>query len=245
MYNLVCAMAGLGSRITQKYGVIKPLLPVLGKPMFEWVIDNIKCQDARFIFITQREHCQKYGLDEALEKKCKSINCECQVVQIDGLTDGCVRTILKAEHLIDNNDVLIQADVDQLIQNLDTKSLIEQMKLDNADGAIAVFHADNPKWSYVNIDKFGNICHVVEKQPISNIANAGVYAWMRGSDFVKAANDMIKADFRVNGELYLAPTFSFALKRGLIIKAYYYDKRAGLGSVDDVEAFPEIYKSWQ
>lgn len=237
-------MAGLGSRITQKYGIIKPLLPVLGKPMFEWVIDNIKCEGAKFIFITQREHCQKYGLDEFLEKKCKSIGNPCQVVQLDGVTDGCVRTLLTAENLINNDEPLIQADVDQVIKNLDTKSLIEQMKLDNVDGGITVFHNDNPKWSYVNVNKFGNICNVVEKQPITNIANAGVYAWMRGSDFVKAANDMIQADFRVNGELYLAPTFSFALKRGLIIKAYYYEKRAGLGSVDDVELFPEIYKNW-
>lgn len=244
MIQICCPCAGAGQRIVQKYGGIKPLLNVLNRPMYSWVIENLRANDAKFIFVTQNEHCQKYGLDELLEKECKKFDMEAQIVRLNGLTDGCVRSILSAESLINNSDKLLIADIDQMVNKFDTESFFKQMEIDNVDGGITVFEHNNPKWSYSRVNKTGYVCHVVEKQPISNLANAGLYGWMKGSDFVNCANDMIKEDFRVNGELYNAPTYDFAVRRGLIIKAYYYRQRAGLGSVDDVEKFPEIYKTW-
>jgi NDP-sugar pyrophosphorylase family protein len=41
--NIVIPMAGEGSRFSQAgYDLPKPLIPVIGKPMIQWVIENIK-----------------------------------------------------------------------------------------------------------------------------------------------------------------------------------------------------------
>ena len=55
--NIVIPMAGSGQRFKDAgYPEPKPLIDVLGKPMYERVLDNLNCEDAKFILITQEEH---------------------------------------------------------------------------------------------------------------------------------------------------------------------------------------------
>ena len=54
----------------------------------------------------------------------------------------------------------------------------------------------------------GLVNRVVEKQAISNDATVGIYNFRRGADFVRAAEDMIAEDLRVNDEFYVAPVYN-------------------------------------
>ena len=65
---------------------------------------------------------------------------------------------------------------------------------------------------------------VAEKKPISDIATVGVYYWGKGSDYVKYAEQMIKKDIRVNGELYVAPVYNEAILDGKKIKIFNIEK---------------------
>jgi len=49
---------------------------------------------------------------------------------------------------------------------------------------------------------------------ISNDATVGIYNFSRGADFVAAADAMISADLRVNGEFYVAPSYNLMIERG-------------------------------
>lgn len=62
MLNIVVPMAGLGSRFVQAgYQMPKPLIDIHGRPMIEYVVNNIRPkQNHRFIFICQEEHIKKY-----------------------------------------------------------------------------------------------------------------------------------------------------------------------------------------
>ena len=53
MLNIVVPMAGAGSRFAlQGFKDPKPLIPVSGKPMIQWVIDNLTpTEPHRFIFV--------------------------------------------------------------------------------------------------------------------------------------------------------------------------------------------------
>jgi len=52
--------------------------------------------------------------------------------------------------------------------------------------------ADDPKWSFVDVDENGRVSRVVEKEVISDRATVGVYYFRRGRDFVFSAKQMIE-----------------------------------------------------
>ena len=93
------------------------------------------------------------------------------------------------------------------------------------------------------------VARVVEKEVISNEATVGIYNFRRGADFVKAANDMIRRDERVNGEFYVAPTYNSLIRDGQKIGIHNIGSEAdgmyGLGIPADLEFFLNLSLSHQ
>ena len=60
--QIVIPMAGRGSRFASAgYTVPKPLIPVGGRPMIEWIIENIRpARPHRFTFLCLAEHLDRY-----------------------------------------------------------------------------------------------------------------------------------------------------------------------------------------
>ena len=83
-----------------------------------------------------------------------------------------------------------------------------------ADGLIMTMTADDPKWSFVGLDGRRLVTRVVEKEVISNEATVGIYNFRRGSDFVRAAEQMIAKNLRVNNEFYVAPVYNELIAEG-------------------------------
>lgn len=232
--QVVIPAAGLGSRFSNAgHKFPKPLISVQNKPMIQVVVDNLN-MDAKFIFIVQKEHCEKYNMESML----KVIAPGCEVVQIDGLTEGAACTVLKAEQFIDNDSPVIIANSDQFVE-WDSSEFMYAMSSENIDGGILTFSSVHPKWSYVRRGEDGFICEVAEKKVISDEATVGIYYFKRGSDLVKSIKSMISNNDRHNSEYYLAPAFNYAIKNGLKIKPFKIDanKTHGLGVPEDLDYF--------
>ena len=100
--NILIPMAGRGSRFeTQGYTFPKPLIEVKGKPMIQVVVDNLNIK-AKYTFIVQKEHYKKYNLKYLLNL----ITPNCNIVQVDGITEGAACTTLLAKEFIDNDQPL-------------------------------------------------------------------------------------------------------------------------------------------
>lgn len=227
--NVVIPMAGLGSRFTESgYTLPKPLIRIFGKPMIKLVVDSLNI-DANYIFIVQKEHRVKFHLDDVLDE----IAPGCKIVEVDGLTDGAARTVLMAKDLIDNDTPLIISNSDQVVvwSSFTFESVLA------SHSVVALFRADDPKWSYAKIDELGLICEVAEKQVISNNASVGIYGWKTGSDYVKYAEQMISKDIRTNNEFYIAPVYNEAILDGEKIIPYFVDEMHGVGTPEDMNKF--------
>lgn len=238
MINIVVPMAGHGSRFANAgYADPKPLIPVGGRPMIELVIDNLRpSQPHRFIFVCQRAHLERFGLGARLEAMAPG----CAIVPVSQVTQGAACTVLLTRELIDNATPLMIANCDQYI-DIRIDDYLARMAADRLDGLIMTMSADHPKWSYVRLDAGGAIVEVVEKQVVSNEATVGIYNYARGSDFVAAADAMIGADLRVNGEFYVAPAYNAMLAGGSRLGFYNIGAdRAGmygLGVPEDLDYF--------
>ena len=110
--NVLIPMAGAGSRFANAgYTFPKPLIEVNGKPMIQVVVENLNI-DAHYIFLVQKEHYEKYNLKQLLNL----ISPECDIIQVDGLTEGAACTILLARDLINNDEPLLMANSDQFVE---------------------------------------------------------------------------------------------------------------------------------
>lgn len=238
MLNIVIPMAGAGSRFA-KEGYIdpKPLIPVNNLPMIRIVINNLRPNiDHRFIFICQKTHIENYGLNEKLSLWAPGAS----IIGIDGLTEGAACTVLAARDLIDNNNPLMIANSDQYV-DININTYLNDMHNRNLDGLIMTMKANDPKWSFVGLNEKSHVTHVVEKEVISNEATVGIYNFRKGSDFVSAADCMIKQNMRVNNEFYVAPAYNQLIVSGQTIGCFNVGEEAngmyGLGIPSDLKLF--------
>ena len=228
--NVLIPMAGAGSRFEQAgYTFPKPLIEVNGKPMIQVVVENLNI-DAKHIFIVQKSHYEKYNLKYLLNL---ITNNNCEIVQVDGITEGAACTTLLAKELIDNDEPLVMANSDQFLE-WDSNEFMYSMVADDVDGGIVSFEATHPKWSFAKLGEDGFVTEVAEKKPISNIATVGVYYWSRGSDYVKYAEQMIEKDIRTNNEFYVCPVYNEAIGDEKKVKVFPIDKMWGLGTPEDL-----------
>lgn len=232
--NVLIPMAGAGSRFAQAgYTFPKPLIEVHGKPMIQVIVENLN-MDAHYIFLVQKEHYEKYNLKQVLNL----IAPNCDIVQVDGMTEGAACTTLLAEHLIDNDKPLIIANSDQVME-WDANEAMYAFTASDIDGGIMTFKSTHPKWSYARLDEDGLVCEVAEKNPISDNATVGVYYWKHGSDYVKYAHQMIDKNIRTNNEFYVCPVFNEAIDDGKKIRPKFIDKMWGIGTPEDLNYYLE------
>ena len=230
--NVLIPMAGAGSRFAQAgYTFPKPLIEVEGKPMIEVVVNNLNIE-AHYIFIVQKDHYEKYNLKYLLNL----IAPNCDIVQVDGITEGAACTTLLAKEFINNNEPLIIANSDQYIE-WNSNECMYAFSADSIDGGILTFEAHHPKWSYAQIGDDGFVAEVAEKKAISNNATVGIYYWVKGSDYVRYAESMITKNIRVNNEFYVCPVYNEAIADGKKIRIKQVKNMWGIGTPEDLNYF--------
>ena len=235
--NVLIPMAGAGSRFAAAgYTFPKPLIEVNGKPMIQVVTENLNVE-AHFIYIVQKEHYDKYNLKQLLNL----ISPGCDIVQVDGLTEGAACTTLLAKELINNDEPLLMANSDQFVE-WNSNECLYAFTADGVDGGIVTFRATHPKWSFAKLGDDGFVTEVAEKNPISDIATVGIYYWKKGSDYVKYAEQMIEKNIRTNGEFYVCPVFNEAIGDGKKIRVKDIPKMWGIGTPEDLNYFLEHHK---
>ncbi|KAI8909129.1 nucleotidyl transferase [Gorgonomyces haynaldii] len=239
--NVLIPMAGAGSRFAKAgYKDPKPLIPVFGKPMIQTVINNMNIKDAHYIFVVQEKHAEEYGLDKLLPEFAPG----CDIVKINGLTEGAACTVLCAEKLINNDIPLLTANSDQFLEWNAQEYVDKCLNDPECDGLISTFIKEDPdtKWSYAKLNEKGHVTEVQEKVPISKYATTGIYMWKKGSDYVKYARQMIEKNIRANNEFYVCPVYNEGIKDGKIYKIEHCKRMWGIGVPDDLEFFLKNYK---
>jgi len=230
--NVLIPMAGAGSRFKNAgYTFPKPLIEVKGKPMIEVVVNNLNIE-ANYIFIVQKEHYEKYNLKYLLNL----IAPNCDIVQVNGVTEGAACTTLLAKDLINNNEPLLIANSDQYVE-WNSNECMYAFSADEIDGGILTFNAHHPKWSYAQVGDDGFVKEVAEKKVISNNATVGIYYWSKGSEYVKYAEKMINKNIRVNNEFYVCPVYNEAINDGKKIRIKQVENMWGIGTPEDLNYF--------
>lgn len=238
MLNIVIPMAGEGSRFAAAGFVQpKPLILVNGVPMIELVVANVAPRRAhRFIFICQAAHVRAFGLREFLG----GIAPGCAVVELNGKTEGAACSVLAAKDLINDGNPLVIANSDQYVDG-GADEFVDEWLSGDLDGFIMTMFSRDPKWSFAALGDNDLVTRVAEKEPISDQATVGIYAFKHGADFVAGAESMISKERRVKGEFYVCPVYNELIERGHRIGIHNIGpvdgRMHGLGTPEDLAAY--------
>ncbi|MCY7332688.1 MAG: HAD-IA family hydrolase [Pseudanabaena sp. CAN_BIN31] len=233
--KIVIPMAGEGSRFARAgYIDPKPMIRVFGKPMIQWVVENMNLVNSHFIFLCRKQHLDSYKLSAYL----KSLRPDSSIVCVDELTEGAACTVLLAQDYLTDNEELIVANSDQYVDT-SIADFVQRMRDLNADAGILTFEASESKWSYADADENGLVRKVAEKEAISNYATVGIYYYKRTWEFVQFANSMISKNIRTNNEFYVCPIFNEYIGAGKSVYIHNIERTAmhGLGTPEDLDMF--------
>ncbi|MET0746741.1 MAG: glycosyltransferase family 2 protein [Rhizobium sp.] len=236
LINVLIPAAGEGSRFArQGWRKPKPFIDVDGKMMLEHVLGNVCPPNASPTVLLRADHMKACDQDVR-----RLMELGTTIRPVDRLTEGTACTVLLARSSFDNDRPLLIANSDQWV-DFDCKAFVDDCLERKLDGSILVFRDAemDPKWSFARTDERGLVTEVAEKKPISDLATVGIYLFRRGSDFVRAAVDMIACNDRVNNEFYTCPVYNYMIRNGARIGVYEVgsDAMKGLGTPEDLTAF--------
>ena len=197
--NIVMPLAGITNFDSNNNYYPLPLREVSGKPLIQYVIENLLTIEGvnKFIYIIREEDCLKFHLDNTL----KLLTPNCKVTVLKTKTFGAVCSILMAVDNINKGDDTIIVNADQVF-NVNLNSIINQLRDEKTDAGLITFESVHPRWSYVMVDENDNVLQAQEKNPISRSAIAGFYYFKSFNDFIESAFEAIEIEDYHDNKLY-------------------------------------------
>jgi RpiB/LacA/LacB family sugar-phosphate isomerase len=228
---LLVPIAGKGQRfVDDGFHMPKPLIMVDDKHIIDWSFLSIDKDEYDIVFVVRKEHIYNFGMDTILRNKFGE---DIKIVETDKITSGTVASCLLAKDLINNKQRLVIYTLDVHFQN---KFSIEDVDTDS-DGFILTFKANNPAYSYAELDSSGLVIRTAEKEVISENAATGIYYFKEGSVFVKYAEEMIDKNLRTNNEFYVCPLYNLMIKDGLKVRTKQVEKMYLMGTPTELNFF--------
>ncbi|WP_026654818.1 glycosyltransferase family 2 protein [Butyrivibrio sp. AE3003] len=215
----------------------KNLIEIDGTPMIQNVIqcfrDVLDCADEILLTMRQPE-IDRYHTSSVARLLFPSV----KIISVPNITKGAACAVLLAIKNIDNNEELVVINGDIILEE-SILPAIENFRKRKLDGGAVTFESVHPRWSFVKCDESGQIIEATEKRPISRNATIGVYYFRKGSDYVKAAENMIRKDASVNDLFYICPVFNEMVLMQKKLGIYKVDRNRyfSLASPNGIEAY--------
>jgi len=180
------------------------LAEIKGAPLLQRLVDACRTTEAmRFVAAFRRSDIDSFHLDNVMEVLAPGTI----IVSAEKDTRGAACTALLAIGHIENDHELLIVNGNELI-DVDYRKVLGDFRERRLDAGTITFSSIHPRYSYVRLSDDGLVVEAAEKRPISGHATAGFYWFARGSDFVRAAEEMIHKDASVNGSFYICPVLN-------------------------------------
>jgi dTDP-glucose pyrophosphorylase len=212
--NIIVPMAHPDEIIdSSEYQYPKPLIDLHGKPLIEYVIENLSTikNINKIFFIVNENTCAKYHIDNTITLLCP----KAEIIYLKNTTSGAVCSILMGIDQIPKNEECVIVNSDQILLT-DLNETINKFRKEKLDAGVITFNSVHPRWSYVLVDN--NVAvQFAEKNPISKNAIAGFYYFKTFQSFISNACKTIIDDDQLNGKFYVSSVLNQLILSGLKI----------------------------
>ncbi|MBS0254024.1 MAG: NTP transferase domain-containing protein [Proteobacteria bacterium] len=207
---IVIPMAGASRRFAEAgYGPPKYMLPLAGRPLFDWAVLSFAGSFAHdsFLFILR----DVAGTRDFVAARARALGlARWAIAELDGPTAGQAETVELG---------LVQAGVagtePLAIFNIDTiRPGLDPAPIPGTDGWLEVFSAPGDNWSFIEPDPADpqRVIRCTEKQRISDHCCTGLYQFASAALFAEALAAERAAPS--SHELFVAPLYNHLIARG-------------------------------
>jgi len=233
--KILIPACGLGERFRAVgYDMVKPLIPVYGKPMIDRVISSLQMEtamDEYFVVVNWED-----SLDHPV------IRLETHVK-----TSGAAETVLLAlksvPQAVDSSLLLVDCDA---VYHCDVISKFRDFESDPTIRAGVLCFAERveartskPKYSYVRTDALQRVVEIAEKKRVGPLANTGAYWFASSKEFLQCAEQVLRDGSYQQGEAYISCVLQQYLVMGKAIEAVEIaeEEYSNIGTPDSLETY--------
>jgi NDP-sugar pyrophosphorylase family protein len=246
--KVIVPMAGTGDRFRKAgYEDPKPLIPVNGKMIIEYILDMFDPDDD-YVFICNETHLRTTHMRETLLQ----LRPNAKIVSIPNHKKGPVYTLLDAgmdDFIHDDEEVIVTYCDNPYLK--DYQHFKQWVKDKESDGCILShtgFHPHRLSPTFMAHIKETDlrIEAVKEKEPytddpMSEHASTGTYYFRKGSYVKKYFQELIDKDINHKGEYYVTLVYNLLINDGLAVHCYPTEHVTVFGTPEEVQNF----EAWQ
>lgn len=232
--TLIIPAAGHGIRfVAAGYTQPKPLIPVAGKPMLDWVLRGIQAHRFSNVLVLAQEGFHHKAIQHELRHRG---NVDVVPVGPAQYGPGAAATLLAAANVVNPTERVLVLNCDAVIAPHDW-SFFESLPYRDIDGCVVTFEPPHTKarrgpFSYVDVDKNLTwlngqplVKSIYEKTPVRRLACAGGFYFSSYALLYYAITQQMKQDSMVGGEYYLAPCYNVLIADGVRVTHYPLGKK--------------------
>jgi glucose-1-phosphate thymidylyltransferase len=208
--KVIIPLAGKGTRLRPHTHLVpKPMLPIAGKPVMDYILDDLRTLGGieQVIYVTGH-------LKEKVEEHARKDYADLPAVFVEQkVQDGTAGAVKLAQPYVDQDVLIIFVDT---IFETD----LSVIRNTDADGIIWVKEVeDYQRFGVVVTDASGNMTKIVEKPstPISKRANIGLY-YVKNWKLLFEGIDYTLKQPQNKGEYYLTDAFQYMIDQGAKLK---------------------------
>lgn len=223
--KIIIPMTGNGTRFVKAgFKELKPFIPVLGKPIIQWIIDGMYPNEKDILFVCRDEHIRK---DPSIKEALLRIAPTALIYSVENWEKkGPVWDVLRASKIIDDDEPCIINYCD-FYMVWDWGKFKSDVKNRDCDGCIPCYTGFHPNlipeknvYASCLTDEDDNLIEIREKYSFENDKSKakhspGVYYFKSGKIMKKYCIDLVNSDQSINGEYYASLPYNFMVKAGL------------------------------
>lgn len=225
-------MTGYGSRfVAAGYRELKPFIPVMGKPVIEWIVKGMYPEDVQFIFVCRGEHLRN---DPSMKGKLLALAPGAIIVTIeDWVKKGPVYDVLRAYRALcaaegfhrEDGCIINYCD---FYMTWDFQKFAREATARDCDGAVPCYTGFHPNLLPQNnfyasclTDAEDNLVEIREKYSFEQDKtkakhSPGVYYFKNGAVMEKYCQILTEhEECAINGEYYASLPYNFMVEDGL------------------------------
>jgi NDP-sugar pyrophosphorylase family protein len=225
--QIIIPLSGSGLRFQQAgYKEIKPLIPVQGKPMIEWVT-RLFPGVHDFIFIAREDHLRNTKLESVLT----SLAPYGRTIAIAPHRLGPVHALQQAAGKLDLNSRTIVSYCDYFM-HWDYAAFTRMVMQTHCQGAIPCYTGFHPHllhekniYAGCRVGSDNRLLEIKEKHSFTNDKtnghhSVGMYYFQTGALMLQYCDELVSRGHSLNGEYYVSMVYEAMLRDGLDIRVY-------------------------